>query len=45
MVNQLQTIAARVVKLERPGPHAPRATAKAGLALVQGLARRVGAGS
>lgn len=40
MVNQLQTIIPRVVKLEPPRADDPRATAKAGLALVQTLARR-----
>ena len=40
MVNQLQTIQPLVVKMEPPRPSDPRATAKAGLALVQTLARR-----
>jgi hypothetical protein len=40
MVNELQTIRPRVVKLQSPRPGDPRATAKAGLALVQTLARR-----
>jgi len=42
MVNQLQVIAPWVVKVEPPRPSDPRATSKAGLALVQTLARRVG---
>jgi hypothetical protein len=40
MVNRLQTITPRVVKLQPPRRTDPRATAKAGLALAQTLARR-----
>jgi hypothetical protein len=40
MVNQLQVITPRVVKLQAPRPGDQRVTAKAGLALIQALARR-----
>ena len=42
MVNALQTVQRRVVKGEGPRPGDPRVMSKAGLALVQTLARRLG---
>ena len=42
MVNGLQTMRTRVVKVELAGQGDPRVTAKGGLVVVQGVARRLG---